>query len=342
MASTNPDGRDGGLADGGNPDADAPRNREGDLKTKILVTGGAGYIGAILVPELLNEGYAVTVADNFMYRENSLASVCAHPDFSVVAGDVRDEDLMKRLLKDSDVVIPLAAVVGVPACKRDPFAATAVNRDAIVSLVKLAGREQRILMPITNSGYGVGEKDKFCTEETPMRPISLYGRDKVAAEAAVLGRENSISFRLATVFGMSPRMRLDLLVNDFTYRAFTDRFIVLFESHFRRNFIHVRDVARAFLHGLKHFEAMKGQAYNVGLSDANLSKRELCDRIKKQLPDFHVLDSPAGEDPDKRDYVVSNEKIERTGFRPAYPLDEGIRELIKGYTTLRNNRYGNV
>jgi nucleoside-diphosphate-sugar epimerase len=197
-------------------------------------------------------------------------------------------------------------------------------------------------MPVTNSGYGIGEKDKFCTEESPLKPVSLYGRDKVAAEKAVLEHKNSISLRLATVFGMSPRMRVDLLVNDFVYRAVYDRFIVLFESHFKRNFIHVRDVARAFLHGLEHFEKLKGEAYNVGLSDANISKRELAEAIKKQIPSFVIMEAPVGEDPDKRDYIVSNEKFERSGFKPQYGLDEGIRELIKGYTMIKNTIYTNI
>lgn len=312
------------------------------MSEHVLVTGGAGYLGSILVPELLEAGFSVTVVDNFMYRENSLAHVCAHPRFDVYQGDVRDRDLMKKLLGKADLIIPLAAIVGVPACNRDPVAATSINRTAIEDMMKELSRDQKVLMPVTNSGYGVGEKDSFCTEESPLRPISLYGRDKVRAEEVVLAHGNSMTFRLATVFGMSPRMRIDLLVNDFTYRAVYDRFIVLFESHFRRNFIHVRDVARAFLHGIRNFDAMKGQAYNVGLSDANVSKRELCDRIRKYLPQFVALDAPVGEDPDKRDYVVSNEKIERTGFKPAYSLDAGIQELIKGYRMIRNTRFGNV
>lgn len=298
-------------------------------------------MGSILVPELLNSDYEVTVVDNFMYRQNSLAHVCAHPKFSVVQGDVRDERVMAPLLKKADAVIPLAAIVGVPACSRDKTAATSTNLDAVVMMLASLSAEQRVLMPVTNSGYGIGEKEGFCTEESPLKPLSLYGKDKVAAEAAVLSRKNSMTFRLATVFGMSPRMRIDLLVNDFTYRAINDRFIVLFESHFRRNYIHVRDVARVFLHGLANFDKLRGGAYNVGLSDANLSKRDLCERIKKYVPEFVFLDAPVGEDPDKRDYIVSNEKIEKTGFLPAYSLDQGIIELIKGYRMIRNSIYGN-
>lgn len=311
--------------------------------TRILVTGGAGYLGSILVPALLDRGFAVTVVDNFMYDQDSLAACCYHKAFSLVRGDVRSMEAMRALLKDADIIIPLAALVGAPRCDRDPIAATSTNKQAIVDMLDHIGRDQRVLLPVTNSGYGVGEAGKFCTEETPIRPVSLYGRDKVEVERILLDRHGSaISFRLATVFGMSPRMRLDLLVNDFTYRACTDRFIVLFESHFKRNFIHVRDVARAFLHGVGHFDAMKGQIYNVGLSDANLSKLELCRRIQQHVPGFVIHESDIGADPDTRDYIVSNEKIERTGYRPAFSLDEGIGELIKGFAMIRNAKYANV
>jgi nucleoside-diphosphate-sugar epimerase len=308
----------------------------------ILVTGGAGYLGSTLVPALLAEGHRVTVLDNFLFNQASLNPLCADPNFDVCRGDARDPEVLKPLLRDADHIIPLAALVGAPMCNNDKVGAETINRDAILTLIKLASREQRILMPVTNSGYGVGEAGKFCTEETALRPISLYGRTKVEAERAVLDRGNSISFRLATVFGMSPRMRLDLLVNDFVYRAVNDRAVVLFEAHFKRNFVHVRDVARAFLHGICNFETMRDQPYNVGLSDANLSKMELCQRIQKQLPKFVFLEAPVGEDPDKRDYIVSNEKIERTGYLPAFGLDSGIGELIKGYRMLRNSIYSNV
>jgi nucleoside-diphosphate-sugar epimerase len=311
--------------------------------TNVLVTGGAGYLGSTLVPALLDRGFAVTVVDNFMYGQDSLAGVCYHPAFSLVRGDVRSMDTMRPLLSRADIIIPLAARVGAPLCDRDPAAATSTNLQAIVDMLDGLSRDQRVLLPVTNSGYGVGEAGTFCTEETPIRPISLYARDKVEAERRLLEQHPSaVSFRLATVFGMSPRMRIDLLVNDFTYRACMDRFIVLFESHFKRNFIHVRDVTRAFLHGIDNFDAMKGQVYNVGLSDANLSKLELCQRIQQQLPSFVFVESAIGSDPDKRDYIVSNEKVERTGYRPAFSLDDGIRELIKGFAMIRNSKYANV
>jgi nucleoside-diphosphate-sugar epimerase len=246
------------------------------------------------------------------------------------------------LLKDADVIIPLAALVGAPLCNRDEIGTRSINQDAVQMLCQLASPQQRILMPVTNSGYGIGEAGKFCTEESPLRPISLYGVTKVEAEKAVLERENSITFRLATVFGMSPRMRVDLLVNDFVYRAVYDRAVVIFEGHFKRNYIHIRDVAKVFLHGLENFEAMKGKPYNVGLEDANLSKLELCAEIQKYLPNFVYLEAPIGEDPDKRDYIVSNQRILSTGFEPEWPLGRGIRELIKGYTLLRNSLYSNV
>ena len=308
----------------------------------ILITGGAGYLGSILAPALLAAGHKVTVLDNFMYQQNSLAHVCADPNFDVVNGDARSTETLKPLVAKADFVFPLAALVGAPLCQRDPIAATSTNRDAIATLCKMMSPQQRIIMPITNSGYGVGEQGKFCTEDLPLRPVSLYGTTKVEAEQIALDRDNSISLRLATVFGMAPRMRIDLLVNDFVYRAVNDRFVVLFEAHFKRNYIHIRDVARAFIHAVGHFEEMKGRPFNVGLSDANLSKAELCDRIKLQVPSFVYLEAPVGEDPDKRDYIVSNSRIEATGYQPAHSLDDGIRELIKGFRMIRNRIYGNI
>ena len=212
----------------------------------ILVTGGAGYLGSILVPALLADGHRVTVLDNFLFAQNSLAHVCADPKFDLIRGDARDAGLVAGCAKQADVVIPLAALVGAPICERDKIGATSLNRDAVEMLAGTLGQDQRMIMPITNSGYGIGESGKYCTETSPLNPITLYGKTKVAAEAFVLGRENGISLRLATVFGMAPRMRLDLLVNDFVYRAVHDRAVILFESHFKRNYIHVRDVTRAF------------------------------------------------------------------------------------------------
>lgn len=312
------------------------------MSHQILVTGGAGYLGSTLVPELLAAGHKVTVLDNFMYHQNSLAHVCHHPGFEVVRGDVRSESAVLPLLRKADIVIPLAAYVGAPLCARDPVGATTINHDAIVTMLKHASKHQRILMPTTNSAYGSGDATHRCTEDSPLRPISLYAIEKVKVEKELMQHPNAISFRLATVFGMSPRMRIDLLVNDFTYRAVHDRFVVLFEAGFKRNYIHVRDVARAFLHGIDHYEKMNGQIFNVGLSDANVSKQELCQIIQKQVPDFTFVEAPIGRDPDQRNYIVSNAKIEATGYRPRVSLEAGVRELIKGFTMIRNSVYGNV
>jgi nucleoside-diphosphate-sugar epimerase len=312
------------------------------MSLDILVTGGAGYIGSTLVPELLAAGHKVTVLDNFMFRQASLNHVCHHPKFDVVKGDIRVEATLAPLLRKADVVIPLAALVGAPICSADPVGAKTVNHDAILMMLKMLSREQRVLMPTTNSAYGSGDENNFCTEESPLRPISQYARDKVAIEDALMQGDNAISFRLATVFGMSPRMRLDLLVNDFTYRALHDRFVMLFEGDFKRNYVHVRDVVRVFLHGIEHFDVMRGQIYNVGLSEANVSKRELCQHIQRQLPEFVFLDAPVGKDPDQRNYIVSNAKIEATGFRPQVSLDQGISELLKGFRMIRNTVHGNV
>jgi nucleoside-diphosphate-sugar epimerase len=312
------------------------------MTEKVLITGGAGYIGSVLIPTLLSHGHSVTVVDNFMYKQNSLLDCCSDDHFHVVRGDCRDESLMRKLMKEADTIIPLAAIVGAPACNIDETAAKTINFDAIQLILSLRSPHQKIIYPTTNSGYGIGEKNIFCTEETPLNPISLYGVTKVDAEKAVLDAGNSITFRLATVFGTSPRMRIDLLVNDFVYRALNDRAVVIFEGHAKRNYVHVRDVARAILHAIENFSTLKNNAYNVGLSDANLSKIELCEEIKKFLPNFVYLEAPIGEDPDKRDYIVSNEKIERTGFKTIFSLSKGIQELIKGYSVIRNQRFVNV
>ncbi len=309
---------------------------------KILVTGAAGYIGSILVPRLLDKGHEVIALDSFLYNQTSLLDCCHNKTLAVVNGDARDQNLVSGLLKGVDAIFPLACLTGAPLCAKDPIAAKSTNFEAIKMLLELRSKEQRIIFPTTNSGYGVGEKGKYCTEETPMRPVSLYGKLKVEIEKILLDSENTMTFRFATVFGTSPRMRLDLLVNDFTYRAVNDRFLVLFEAHFKRNYLHVRDAAGAFVYGLEHFDQMKGEPYNVGLSDANISKMELCQEIQKHLPGFYFTEASIGEDVDKRDYIVSNEKIESKGFKPQNGLSAGIAELIKGFQIIKRNQYANV
>ncbi len=309
---------------------------------RVLVTGGAGYIGSILVPALLAKGFEVTVIDNIMYNQISLLECFSNPKFDFIKGDICDYALMNDMLPKFDIIIPLAAIVGAPACKINPAVTKLVNYDAHINIVKNTSTEQIVFFPTTNSGYGIGEKDTYCTEKSPLRPISQYGRDKVAIENAFLEKGSAVTFRLATVFGISPKMRIDLLVNDFTYRAYKDRSIILFEEHFRRNYIHIRDVAKAFLFGIDNYDEMKGQPFNVGLSSANLTKRQLCEKIKEYIPDFYIHSAPIGEDPDKRDYIVSNEKIESLGWTPDYTLDDGIKELLKGYKMLKPNRFANV
>lgn len=309
---------------------------------KVLVTGGAGYIGSILVPTLLEKGYEVTVLDSLMFGQSTLLEQCINPKFNFINGDVRDLNLLKKIIPHFDIIIPLAALVGAPLCKKDEMGTIAINRDAIININKIRSKQQRIIYPTTNSGYGIGQEGIYCTEETPLNPISLYGTTKSEAEQDLLSTDNVITFRLATVFGCSPRMRLDLLVNDFTYRAFSQRYIVLFEAHFKRNFIHIRDVAKAFIHSIENFDSMKNTMYNVGLSSANLSKMELCLEIKKQIPDFFIAESEINKDPDQRNYIVSNEKIEKTGYKPDVDIQSGINELIKGFSILTNNKYSNV
>ena len=309
---------------------------------KILITGAAGYIGSVLVPILLQKGHEVIAVDNFMYKQTSLLDCCHFDNLTLINGDVRNLELIEENLKKVDAILPLACLAGAPLCDKDPITARAVNFEAIKTILEKRSPNQMVIFPTTNSGYGVGEKGIYCTEETPLRPVSIYGQLKVEIEKIILESGNSMTFRFATVFGVSPRMRLDLLVNDFTYRAYYDRFIVLFEAHFKRNYLHVRDAARAFEYGLENFEKMKGEAYNVGLSDANISKAELCEVIKTQIPNFYFSEAEIGEDVDKRDYIVSNEKIESAGFKTEHSLTYGIRELIKGFQIVKRSRYGNI
>ena len=309
---------------------------------KILVTGGAGYIGSVLVPALLRKGHTVTVLDSFLYRQTSLLDCCCEKRFTVNNGDCREEETLKKALEGQDYIFPLAALVGFPVCEKERTAARTVNLEAIETLLRLRRKGQRVIFPCTNSGYGLGQGQRYCTEESPIAPVSLYGRTKMAAETAVLQAGESLTFRFATLFGASPRMRTDLLVNDFVYRAVFDRSLLVFEGDFKRNYLHVRDAANAFIFAMEHFEEMRGRPYNCGLSDANLSKLELCAEIKKQLPDFTYIEAPVGTDPDRRNYLVSNARIEGMGFRPAYSLADGIAELIKAYSVIKNSFYGNV
>lgn len=309
---------------------------------KILITGGAGYLGSVMVPVMLQNGHQVTVVDNFMYNQNSLLDCCHDKNLTIIRNDARREELIKSLVQKADAIFPLACLTGAPLCDKSPKEAEEVIIDAVRIILKYKSKNQIVIYPTTNSGYGVGEKGKFCTEETPLRPISLYGKLKVQAEKEVLEAGNAMTLRLATAFGVSPRMRLDLLVNDFTYKAYFQRYIELFEAHFKRNFIHVRDVANAFLLGINNFDRMKNETYNVGLSEANLSKKELCEEIQKHIPDLRFDESLDGKDPDKRDYIVSNEKIEKCGFRRQVSLSDGIAELVKGFAVVQERKNINV
>jgi len=308
----------------------------------ILVTGGAGYIGSVLVPNLLKDGHTVTVVDSFAYGQTSLLDCCIDPKLTIVRRDVRDRTTLKPLVSRADAVLPLACLTGAPLCDKDPATATAVNHDAVKWIAEQMSPQQMLIFPSTNSGYGVGESGIHCDEDTPLRPVSLYGRLKVDLEKYLLDRGNCLTFRFATLFGSSPRMRLDLLVNDFTYRAVVDRFVVLFEAHFKRNYLHVRDGARAFQHAMANYSTMIGRPYNVGLSSANISKQELCEHIKKYVPDFTFICADIGKDPDQRNYIVSNERIESTGYATTVDLDTGIADLLRGYQIVRRNQFSNV
>ena len=312
------------------------------MNLHVLVTGGAGYLGSVLCECLLAAGYRVTTVDDMMYQQRSLLHLCANPQFDFVLGDVRDEKLMRGLVKEADVLIPLAAVVGAPACDRDPLLARSVNLEAVRLLKSLRSAQQPIIYPTTNSGYGTQSGDLFCTEDTPLEPISLYGQTKSQAETELLEAPNVITLRLATVFGMSPRMRLDLLVNHFVYAAITDGYIVVFEKDFKRNYIHIRDVADCFVHCIENFKQMAGRPYNAGLDAANLSKEELALKIRDYVPNFYVHFAQVGSDPDKRNYVVSNQRLREAGFEARRSLDDGIRELLKGYRMTGRARFKNV
>ena len=312
------------------------------MATSVLITGGAGYIGSVLCNRLLAHGYEVTVLDNLMYRQNSLLHLSYYKNFDFIKGDARNRELMKGALSGKDFIIPLAAIVGAPACDKNPALASETNFGAIRTIVELKEEHQKIVFPNTNSGYGTKDGKQFCTEESPLQPISLYGRLKVEAEGVLLSTPNSIILRLATVFGVSPRMRLDLLVNDFTYRAVRDGYLVLFEKDFKRNYIHIQDIAKCFEFCMTNFEKMRGQVYNVGRDDANCSKEELALKIKNHVPSLKVISSEIGKDPDKRNYIVSNEKISKAGFKCDYSLDDGIVELIKGFRILYDTQYSNL
>ena len=309
---------------------------------KILVSGAAGYLGSILCEHLLAAGHSVLAVDNLSHGQDGPLHLCAHPSFEFVRGDCRDEVLMAPLVKRCDAIIPLAAIVGAPACDRDPGAARSTNLEAVRLLNRLRSPAQLIVFPTTNSGYGSKTGDVYCTEETPLEPISLYGQTKSDAEADLLASPNTITFRLATVFGMSSRMRLDLLVNHFVHAAVTDGYLVIFEKDFKRNYVHIRDVADGFVFGLANSSRMVGRPYNLGLDEANLSKEQLALKIKDHVPRFLAHFAEVGSDPDKRNYIVSNQRLREAGFAAKRSLDDGIRELIKGYRMLRRSPFANA
>jgi len=301
---------------------------------KFFITGAAGYLGSTLCGQLLKQGHQVTALDNLMYGQATSLFPCAEShNFTYVHGDVRDTELITKLGSQADVIIPLACLVGAPLCNNNPLDAKSINTDHVIELSKLG---KKLIYPTTNSGYGVGGEEE-CTEESPLNPLSVYGTTKVEAEDHLLTNKSGVCFRLATVFGASPRQRLDLLVNDFVVKAKRDGCLVLFEQHFRRNYIHIKDVCNAFIFAVDHYAAMKGETYNVGLTSANLTKRELAEKVKEHLPSTVIISSEIGEDPDKRDYLVSNQKLESLGWRPLYTLDDGIKEICKVYDMVKGS-----
>ena len=303
------------------------------MKKKILITGGAGYIGSKLVTKLLSAGNIVTVVDVLKFSSKSLNHVFSHKNFYFIKGDVRQKKLMKKLINKNEFIIPLAALVGAPLCEKNKKEAIQVNLDSIKHLTELIKKKKKkIIYLTTNSGYGIGAKNKYCDENSPLNPISLYGRTKVQAEKFVMSYKNSIGFRLATVFGYSYRMRTDLLVNDFVYRSLHDKKLVLFEPHFRRNYIHIEDVVDAIIYSIKNFNKLKSQVYNLGLSSANLTKYMLAKKIKKKLKFLKIKIVHNKKDPDQRDYYVSNKKIEKRGFKARTSIDIGISELIEVFS----------
>jgi nucleoside-diphosphate-sugar epimerase len=314
------------------------------MAQRVLVTGGLGYLGSILCEHLLDAGYGVTALDSLLYEsgQQGLFHLCANPAFDFVKGDVRDETAMRSALKTADVVVHLAAIVGAAACDRDPVLATTVNVDSVRLLNRLRSRSQFVIYPNTNSGYGATSGQTYCTEDTPLEPISLYGKTKIEAERILLDSPNTVAFRLATVFGVSPRMRLDLLVNHFVHAAVKDGFLVIFEKDFKRNFVHVRDVADCMLHALANAGRMSGQAFNLGLDSANHSKEELALKVKQFIPSFYVHFAPIGQDPDKRNYIVSSARLRQAGFEAKRTLEAGIQELIKAYRMEGRSLYKNA
>ena len=294
---------------------------------KILITGGAGYIGSMLSTKLVEIGYKVTVLDNFSFTKNSLSHLYVFKNFKLIEGDVLNKKLFKKLINQNDIIIPLAALVGAPLCDKNKKKTKELNLNSIKYLLKNVKKSQKILYPTTNSGYGIGEKNKYCDEKSELKPISLYGRTKVSAENEILKFKNSICFRLATVFGYSYRMRSDLLVNNFVQTAIKENSLLIYEPHFRRNYIHIRDVVNVFIFSIKNFEKMKSNTYNVGLSSANLTIIQLAKAIKKNIKSLKIKIGHNKKDPDQRDYYVSNKKIEKMGFKTKYKLEDGINEL---------------